>query len=280
MKTLKHTIIILLLAGILLPATTGCKKDNGAAAATTCNRLDKSSTYSESDKLRQYSYEYNADGTIKAVSGTVAPSYTYKYVYTYENGGRLITEQNANNAADKTVFELNADGYISHLDYAITNGVRKDNYTYDANGFLNTITYEYYKTGATTPFSKIFISYENTIDNGNRVKTIETYKDVTANKTNPPTVYSFEYDLTKSTYMDVPTPYTDGGLYWYIGKGYQKKSKNLLIKYSSTYAIGQKFQFSYTADSKGRLSEVITTDVSGNPGASNNGKSTYTYQCN
>jgi hypothetical protein len=278
MKKIRHTIIILLFTGVAWPLTEGCKKDN--ATAPTCNRLDKSSTFSESDKLRQYSYEYNADGTIKAISGTVAPSYTYKYVYTYENSGRLITEQNANNAADKTVFELNADGYISHLDYVITNGIRKDNYTYDANGFLNTITYEYYKTGAVTPFSKIFISYDNTVVNGNRVKTVETYKDVTANKTNPPTTYILEYDLTKPNYMDVPTPYADGGLYWYVGKGYQKKSKNLLIKYSSTYATGQKFQFSYTADSKGRLSEVITTDVSGNPGASNNGKFTYTYQCN
>lgn len=270
----------MLLSILLLAALgfTSCKKDN--AAATTCNRLDKSSTYSESDKLRAYSYEYNTDGTMKAVSGTVDPSYTYRYVYTYENSGRLITEQNTNNAADKTVFELNAEGYISHLDYPISNGVRKDNYTYDANGFLSTITYEYYKTGAASPFSKIFISYDNTVDNGNRVKTIETYKDVTANKTNPPVTYLLEYDMSKPNYMDIPTPYADAGLYWYIGKGYQKKSKNLLIKYSSTYATGAKYQFSYTPDNKGRLTEVIITDVSGNPGASNNGKYTYTYPCN
>ena len=279
MKSIRHAIIVLLFTGVVWPFTVGCKKDN-ATTTTTCNRLGKSSTYSESDKLREYSYEYNTDGTIKAVSGTVSPSYTYKYVYTYENSGRLITEQNANNAADKTVFELNADGYISHLDYVISNGIRKDNYTYDANGFLNTITYEYYKTSVTTPYSKIFVSYVNTVDNGNRVKTIETYKDVTANKTNPPTTYILEYDISKTNYMDVPTPYEDAGLYWHIGKGYQKKSKNLLIKYSSTYATGQKFQFSYTPDSKGRLSEVTITDVSGNPGASNNGKYTYTYQCN
>ena len=279
MKSIRHTIIILLCIGVVWPFAEGCKKDN-AAATTTCNRLDKSSTYSESDKLREYSYEYNADGTIKAVSGTVSPSYTYQYVYTYENNGRLITEQSTSNAADKTVFELNSDGYISHLDYTISNGIRKDDYTYDANGFLNTITYEYYKTGTTTPYSKIFISYDNTVDNGNRVKTIETYKDVTANKTNPPTTYILEYDVSKPNYMDVSTPYADAGLYWHIGKGYQKKSKNLLIKYSSTYATGQKYQFSYTPDNMGRLTEVVITDVSGNPGASNNGKYTYSYKCN
>lgn len=278
MKNIRHTIIILLFMVAAWPFAVSCKKDN--ATATACNRLDKSSTYSESDKLREYSYEYNPDGTIKSVSGTVAPSYTYKYAYTYGNNGRAITEQNANNPADKTVFELNADGYISHLDYVISNGIRKDNYTYDANGFLNTITYEYYKTGISTPYSKIFISYDNTVDNGNRVKTIETYKDVTANKTNPPTTYILEYDISKPNYTDVPTPYADAGLYWHIGKGYQKKSKNLLIKYTSTYATGEKYQFSYTPDSKGRLTEVVITDVSGRPGVSNNGKYTYSYQCN
>lgn len=271
--------LALSLSIIIALGFTSCKKEN-ATTATTCNRVHKRSTYSESDKLREYSYEYNTDGTIKAVSGTASPSYTYKYVYTYENSGRLITEQNANDAADKRVFELNTDGYISHLDYVISNGIRKDNYTYDANGFLNTITYEYYKTGATTPYSKIFISYENTVDNGNRVKTVETYKDVTANITNPPTTYILEYDISKPNYMDVPTPFADAGLYSIIGKGSQKKSKNLLIKYSSAHATGEKYQFSYTTDSKGRLTEVVITDVSGRPGASNNGKYTYTYQCN
>jgi hypothetical protein len=278
MKKKMQTAAIFLLIVATCCINPGCKKDNATAA--TCNRLDKSSTYSESDKLRQYSYEYNADGTIKAISGTVDPSFTYKYNYIYENNGKLITEQNASNPADKTVFELNADGYISHLDYIINNGIRKDNYTYDTNGFLNTVTQEFYKTGAITPYLKIFISYDNTVVDGNRVKTVETYKDVTANKTNPPTTYTLDYDLTKPNYMDIPTPYADAGLYWHIGKGYQKKSKNLLIKYTSNYATGQKFQFSYTPDSKGRLSEVIITDVSGNPGASNNGKFTYTYQCN
>jgi hypothetical protein len=277
MKSIQRFIIIFFIAAVCWPFA-GCKKNNATTAA--CNRLDQSSTYSENDKLRQYSYEYNSDGTIKAVSGTVAPSYIYKYGYTYENNGRLITEQNANNAADKTVFELNGEDYISHLDYAISNGIRKDNYTYDANGFLNTVTYEYYKTGATTPYSKIFISYDNTVVNGNRVKTIETYKDVTANITNPPTTYTFEYDLSKPNYMDIPTPYADAGLYWHIGKGYQKKSKNLLIKYSSTYATGEKYQFSYISDTRGRLTEVDISDVSGRPGASNNGKYTYSYQCN
>ncbi len=276
-KAIQTTFILMLLAvtSFLIP---GCKKDN--AVSPTCNRLDKSSTYTESDKLRQYSYAYNTDGTIKSISGTVDPGFTYQYNYTYENNGKLITEQNANNAADKTVFELNAEGYISHLDYTISNGIRKDSYTYDANGFLNTVTYEYYKTGTVSPYNKIFITYDNTIVDGNRVKTVETYKDVTANKTNPPTTYTLEYDITKPNYMDVPQLYSDGGLYWHVGKGYQKKSKNLLTKYSSSYATGQKFQFSYTPDSKGRLSEVIITDVSGNPGASNNGKLTYTYQCN
>ena len=94
------------------------------------------------------------------------------------------------------------------------------------------------------------------------------------------TTHLLEYDTSKLNYMDIPTPYADAGLYWYIGKGYQKKSKNRLIKYSTTYATGLKYQFSYTPDSKGRLIEVTMADVSGRPGASDNGKYTYRYQCN
>ena len=63
MKNIRHTIIILLFTGVVWPLAEGCRKDN--ATATTCNRLDKSSTYSESDKLREYSYEYNGMGPSK-----------------------------------------------------------------------------------------------------------------------------------------------------------------------------------------------------------------------
>jgi hypothetical protein len=251
---------------------TACKKDK---SNTSCNRLQQYSTFSAGDGQRDYVFEYNDDGTVKTqIRKVISNGFTGKYFYTYENNGQRITEKLENDNKYFTIYELNSSGQVGYSEIVLTDGVRKDTYTYDANGFLATTTLEYFKTGQVSPYLKLFINRVNTVDNGNLVKSVYTYKNVTTNVTDAPITSTWEYNLDKPSYKNIPAPGSiNNYLSWYIGRAEPKISKNRVVK-------SDKSQLDYLTDENGNVTQINITDISGNPGPANNGKYTYKYQCN
>jgi hypothetical protein len=256
-----------------------CKKDK--SSAIDCKRLQQFSSFSARDGQRDFTLEYNEDGTVKAkINKVYSNSFTAKYLYTYENGGRRITVRQEDDNIYFNIYELNGSGQVGYAELLLTDGVRKDTYTYDANGFMATKTFEYYKTGQTSPYLKLFTSQVNTVENGNLVKSIYTDKNVTTNITDAPVTRNWEYALDKPAYTNIPTPFgaRNNDIGWFIGKPEDVISKNRVTGYSNSQ--GLKVELDYLVDDNGNLTQINYTDISGTAGPANNGKFTYMYKCN
>jgi hypothetical protein len=217
-------------------------------------------------------YEYNDNGSIKSLTEKYS-SGDQKWDRTYENGGQRIIVTSVLSAAAKDTFELNSDGYIIYWVHQFSNGPGYYYYTYDGNGFLASLTYEYFNTGNPVSIGKYQETYTNTIINGNLTKRIKVSKNIKAGTTSPPETDTWEYDESKPAFLVFN--YINYTNLDYIGKGYGNNSKNLPVKSNRN---GVMYNYTYVYDAKGRLKEVNGIYV-GSGTSYKNQKYIYSYVC-
>jgi hypothetical protein len=272
MKILQFLIFSLLFA--VITTQTGCVSDpcakiscqNGGNCesgtckcpagyyGTTCEkgevcRISAMGLQFGTDPVISIAYSYDAMGRLTTDSGFGQTS-----VYTYSTG-QLDVQTTYNTSADyqKTKYTLNAKGFptTAYIENRDGGTISKDTtqYTYDANG---------YNIGETkSNYTKTI-----TIANGNKVSEIQTGND--------------SFTGTHEYYLDKirPSTYNTG-----YAPTYGVANKNLHKKYTQNYTDGRKqiIDYLYEYDTKGNVTQEISTITSYNAAGAVTNTDIYTY---